>query len=245
MPSPRQVADRVMRLGSEQVNWYLVADDTGVTVVDAGLSGYRSQLEPGLEALGCGPGDVRAVVLTHGDADHTGLAKAIHDETGAPVHVHPGDEEMVRTARLKKTEGSMLGGLTHPLAWRTLAHFARNGALRPPKVAHTTPLEDGATLEVPGRPQVIHTPGHTPGHVAFLFPAHRALFVGDMLCTWNPVTGERGPRVMPPAFNVSTSEARTSLALIENLDAGVVLAGHGDPFPGSPAEAVAQAREGA
>ena len=42
----------VHRLGSERVNFYIVEDAGGVTVVDAGLSGYWPQLEPGLQAIG-------------------------------------------------------------------------------------------------------------------------------------------------------------------------------------------------
>ena len=50
MSEPEVLADGVVRLGTRFVNWYLVADDDGVTIVDAGVPGYRPQLEPGLRA---------------------------------------------------------------------------------------------------------------------------------------------------------------------------------------------------
>ena len=71
---------------------------------------------------------------------------------------------------------------------------------------------------------MIATPGHTEGHVVFHFPQHGALFVGDSICTWHPITGERGPQLM--AFNVSNSEALDSLSQYEDLRARTGAGGH-------------------
>jgi glyoxylase-like metal-dependent hydrolase (beta-lactamase superfamily II) len=104
-------------------------------------------------------------------------------------------------------------------------------------------FSDREVLGVPGRPRVVHTPGHTPGHCAFHFEAHGALFVGDAMCTWNPLTGERRPQLMPPrGFNVSNATARESLGRIEGIEAEVLLVGHGEPWHDGPAAAVEQAR---
>ena len=59
-------------------------------------------------------------------------------------------------------------------------------------------------LEVPGRPRVIHAPGHSPGCVAFHFERQRALIVGDVLFELNLLTGRRGPQIGPAAFNTSS-----------------------------------------
>jgi glyoxylase-like metal-dependent hydrolase (beta-lactamase superfamily II) len=240
---PVQLADGVVRLGTRFVNWYLVADGDAVTVVDAGVSGYRPQLEPGLALLGRRLSDIAAVVLTHGDPDHTGLAAAIRSEAGAPVHLHPDDEVLVTSRKPKKTDGSLLATLPHRGLWQIGAHLARNGALTPPKVQDTVPLAEGMTLDVPGRPRVLHTPGHTPGHVLVHFADHGTVFTGDALCTWNVLTGDRGPRLMPSSMNVSTPGARESLDRLEEVDAALVLPGHGDPWTDSAAEAAARARE--
>ena len=119
----------------------------------------------------------------------------------------------------------------------------RLGGLRPPRVEGAETYSDGAVLDVPGSPRVVHTGGHTPGHSVLLFESHGALFAGDSLCTWNPLTGRRGAQLMPTAFNVSTDGAYEALTKIEALDAKVVLPGHGDPLRDSPAAAVAAARQ--
>ncbi len=242
MSEPQLLADGVVRLGSSYVNWYLVADESGVTIVDTGLPGFRDQLEPGLAALGRSMDDVRAVILTHGDADHTGVAgKLAAERPERPIHLSARDEYLVRGSG-KKTEDSALTMLYRPSIYRLLFHFMRNGA-RPKSavIEGTIPLEPG-TLDVPGQPLVIESPGHTEGHVSFHFPAHGALCVGDALCTWNPATNERGAQLMRPGFNVSNSTALDSLAAYEGLEAALVLPGHGEPWTDGPDAAVASAR---
>jgi glyoxylase-like metal-dependent hydrolase (beta-lactamase superfamily II) len=102
---------------------------------------------------------------------------------------------------------------------------------------------EGDELDVPGHPRIVHAPGHSNGHVVFHFPDRGALLAGDVIVTYNPLTGRSGPQIMPGAFNVSSAQAIASLERIESLEAGVVVVGHGDPWTGGVAEAVARARE--
>jgi glyoxylase-like metal-dependent hydrolase (beta-lactamase superfamily II) len=238
--NPTLLTEGVVRLGTRYVNWYLVADEQGVTIVDAGVPGYRPQLEPGLELLGSSLGDVKAILLTHADGDHTGVSPKVRAETGAPIHLHPDDAESARERGKKKTDEAMLGELRHLDAWKLFTHFTMNGGGRPPVVDDTVPVAAGP-LDVPGRPVAIPTPGHTPGHVAYSFPGHGALFVGDLMCTWHPTRGRLGPQVM--AFNVSTPQSFESLGAIEDVEAGLLLPGHGEPWTAGVRDAVAKARE--
>jgi glyoxylase-like metal-dependent hydrolase (beta-lactamase superfamily II) len=242
-----QIAEGVTRLGTEKVNWYVVEDGGRLTAVDAGLPGYASGLEADLAAAGYSVGDIEAVVLTHSDADHVGTAERMRD-AGARVLIHTDDEAKLRKPGPKSGDGApqhMLAQMWRPAFWRFMGHMARNGGGRPPKIEGAETFTDGAVLDVPGRPRAVHTPGHTEGHCAILFEQHGALFVGDELCTWNPLTGARGPRLMPKAFDVSYAQCVESLARVESLDAELILPGHGDPFAGTPAAAAARAREAA
>jgi glyoxylase-like metal-dependent hydrolase (beta-lactamase superfamily II) len=238
-----EVAPGVHRLGSWRVNWYFVEDEGRVTVVDAGVPGYWDQLEPALTSIGRGLTDVAGVVLTHAHSDHTGVAGRLH-ERGVPVFLHSEDHELLRTGKESwKREGSMLPHLRRPGIWPFFIHMVRNGALSPPKIGDPTPIADGDELDLPGRPRVVHAPGHTPGHCAIYFKQKRTLFVGDLLCTWHPILGRRGPQLMPAAFNVSSRQCLGSLGRIEDLDAGVLLPGHGEPWTQGAAGAVAEARK--
>ena len=90
---------------------------------------------------------------------------------------------------------------------------------------------------------VVHTPGHTEGHCAFFLPAAKAVFTGDALATRNVFgTDALEPQLMPDAFHNDPALARTSIEQLVVLEADLVLPGHGSPFRGTPADAVAQAR---
>jgi glyoxylase-like metal-dependent hydrolase (beta-lactamase superfamily II) len=240
---PVEIVPRVHGLGTEMVNWYLVEEDGRLCAVDAGLPGFRETLESDLEKLGHGIRDLDAVVLTHSDGDHTGLANTFRD-AGAQVLIHTGDEDTLRKPRAKGGDASpihMIAVMWRPGTFRLLRHFSKYGALRPPPVEPTATFSGGDVLDVPGSPRVIPTPGHTPGHCALHFEGHRVLFVGDAICTWHPIRGITGPQLM--AFNVSNEQALVSLSEIEGVEADVVLPGHGEAWHGRPAAAVAAARE--
>lgn len=234
------VAEGVVRLGTPLVNWFLVEDGGAVTVVDAGLHSYRPQLEEGLRLLGRRPSDVAAVLLTHPHGDHVGVAETLRRELGVPVFVHADDSELApKRTPFGKTESSLVPYLRYPFAWRLLAHFLTGGP--PQKVSQITEFGSDETLDVPGQPRAIHTPGHTPGHVVFHFADRGVLFLGDLLCTLNPLTGRRGPQLLPRPLNLSSDEMLESLAKIETVDA-VLHFGHGEPWRDGAAAAVDRAR---
>jgi glyoxylase-like metal-dependent hydrolase (beta-lactamase superfamily II) len=229
----------ILCLGHPLIHWYLVADEEGVTVVDAGAPRYRPQLEPGLAQLGRSLADVPAVILTHGDADHKGFAEKLRAEQGLPVHVHAADEELTLTGK-KKREASFLPYLRYPATWKFIAALAQGGL--PLHVKEVQTFEDGEVLDVPGRPRVVHAPGHSSGCVVFQFEAHNAMIAGDVLFNYNVLTGRHGPQIGPAAFNESSEQALASLDRLEGEEAGTILFGHGEPWTDGVAAAVAAAR---
>ena len=96
-------------------------------------------------------------------------------------------------------------------------------------IREVSTFADGQAIDVPGRPRAVHVPGHTPGMAALFLEWRRVLFTGDALVTRNPLTGRRGPQVMPRALNRDSRQAIQSLARLEELPADVVLPGHGEP----------------
>ena len=237
-----KVTDRVVRLGSPYVNWFLLGDGGRVTVVDAGAPGYRDQLGPGCAELGLTEANVAAVVLTHAHSDHVGVAEMLRTELGVPVYVHADDEGLATTAKsLGKNERSMLPYLRHGAAWRLLWELGRNGALKPRPIEEVRTFSDGAQLDVPGRLRVVHTPGHTAGHCALVAAAADVVFAGDSICSYNPLTGVRGPQLMPSAFTWSNEQALKSLDRLHGTGTSLLLPGHGEPLP-DPDAAAEQAR---
>ncbi len=100
---------------------------------------------------------------------------------------------------------------------------------------------DGATLDVPGSPRVIHVPGHSEGMCAIQFAAHDAIFVGDAFVTLDVMSGATGPRISP--FNADLRRAYASLTRLDRIDARLVLPGHGQAWTGGLAEALRLVRQ--
>ncbi|MEO5703850.1 MAG: MBL fold metallo-hydrolase [Candidatus Limnocylindrales bacterium] len=232
-----EVAPRIRRIGPEIVNSYLVEAEGSVVIVDAGVPRYWGQLVTELAAMGRTFDDVRAVLLTHAHPDHIGFAERAR-RAGVGVRIHELD------AALARGEAPNNVKITGPYGVRAVVGFVafglRQGLLRVPKVREVLAFEDGAVLDVPGSPRVIHAPGHTAGMSVLHFPAHDALFVGDALNTYAVTNGRRGPQLSP--FNADRAQALASLSRFEDVAAGLVLPGHGAPWRDGTRSAVEAAR---
>ena len=243
--NPDQPAPGVWRLGTDFINYYAVEEGGRLTLVDAGAPRFADTLEEQLGEAGFGLSDVEAVVLTHSDSDHTGVAPLLQ-KAGARILIHEGDEDTLRRPRPKTGDAAplkLVKEMWHPRFYRMIATMTRAGAAKPTPLEGAETFADGELLDVPGSPRVIHTPGHTPGESAIHFEKRDVLFTGDTMCNLNPLTRSRGPQLMPSSFNVSNATARASLSRLDGVEASVVLFGHGEPWTQGVAAAVAAARE--
>jgi glyoxylase-like metal-dependent hydrolase (beta-lactamase superfamily II) len=236
-----EIGRGIRRIGTGMVNAYLLEESGAVTIIDAGLPGYWADLPPELAAMRRSLDDVRAVVLTHGHSDHIGFAERIRRERSVGVRVHELD------AALARGDVPNPGGGAGPISIGPLLAFllysARKGGLREQRLSEVISYGDGATLDLPGSPRVIHLPGHTPGSAALHVSSHSALFVGDALATLSVASGRTGPQVAP--FTADPRQAVESLRRLEGVEADLVLPGHGLPWTGGVGEAIERVRAGA
>ena len=237
----RDVADGVHRIADPYINWYLVEESGGLTVVDAGLPASWGSLLRALSGIGRALGDVEALVLTHAHFDHIGFAERARVELGVPVWVHENDAPLTRRPWLYMSERSplsYLGRKTLPI----VASFIRAGAPRVGPIREVRRFGDEGILDVPGSPLVLFTPGHTLGHVALHLPERDAVISGDALVTHDPYTDTRGPRIVARGATADSERALASLERLASTGAGTLLPGHGEPWTGGAESAVREAR---
>nr|MBA2381399.1 MBL fold metallo-hydrolase [Chloroflexota bacterium] len=209
--------------------------------IDAGFPGYWSELQTELAVMGRRLEEIRAVVLTHGHSDHLGFAERARKERGVPVSVHEADALLARGKVKNPAKGT---GPVRPLPLlRFIALAMRRGGWSIDRLTEVATFGDGATLDVPGSPRVILVPGHTPGSAALHVPDRGALFVGDALATVAVTTGVTGPQIA--AFTADAGQAVASLDRLAGIEASWILPGHGQPWTGGTAAAIAAVRESA
>lgn len=226
-----ELAPGLHRIGNDIVAVHLIVTDEGMTLIDAGLSGQYADLRRELDAIGRPLSDIRGIVLTHGDTDHTGFAERLRSELGIPVYVGAGDAARAKgekpsapASKDRKRIGPMLGFFAFAL---------RKGGIRMPAIAEVVPMNDGDVLPLPGAPIIIGMPGHSPGSVAIHVPLVSAVFVGDELTTRSVVSGAEGPQ--PAPFTDDQAESSRSLQKLAGLDVQWIIPGHGPVWTGGAA----------
>ena len=219
------------------MNVYALADGDRVTLVDTGLwrpdgDGGLAPLADGLRGAGYELRDVSRIVVTHAHIDHYGLAGRLMELTGAELLMHALtdlDCEKYRhpdTAMARRRDTYADHGLpeadvevAHGLAeWLPYLRSAVEASVR---------LRGGERLAIGGRAwEVVHTPGHSVGHVCLWSPDLGVLLSGDHLLpgVTPPVTFERGFDADPLRSYLD------SLARIRAREPRLVLPGHGQPF---------------
>ena len=219
---PEQIADGVwiVRGGFplKEMNVYLVADNGGVTVFDAGIEDMTSVVA----AAGARLGGIKRVVLGHADADHRGTAPGL----GAPVYCHSAERAAAESDE------------TYRDYW-DMSKLAPHGRAL---LSRLLPVWDGGAVEVAGTVKegdevagfrVIELPGHAPGLIGLFRESDRLALVSDCFYTLDPQTGIRGAaRVPHPAFDHDVEQARESIRKLAALEPSAAWAGHAEPVTG-------------
>jgi glyoxylase-like metal-dependent hydrolase (beta-lactamase superfamily II) len=249
LPTMEEVADGVIVATGAHVSWTFVVDGADVTLVDAGYLGYADLVLASLQHVsGRKNAQLAAVVLTHAHVDHLGAASRLHASRGVPVLAHEPEAAHVRGEVIEQVTALQIAARAwRPRTFRWTMHIVTKGkAPKAERVADpVTFVADGMPLDIPGGLVPVPTPGHTSGHCAYHLPERGVLLVGDAFANGHAVSAREGPQMMPAFFDHDRARAKESLAALENLEADVVVAGHGPPFRGSPAEAVRLARASA
>ena len=237
-----EVAEGIHRLTNGISNFYLIEESGKLVLVDAGAPKDWDLLGRAVAELGRDVADLDAVLLTHAHTDHVGFAEQARATTGARVWVHEHDVAMARTGKVGPRDGKTSSYLLRAAFWRTALVLGRRGATKIIPIREVSAFGDGDTLDVPGKPRVVHAPGHTDGSAAILLEDRQILFTGDVLCTHNAYTGRTGPQIMPSGLNTDTPRALASLDRLHGITAAKLLPGHGEHWTNGLDDAIQHAR---
>lgn len=217
------------------VNTYVLESESGATLIDAGWrspAAYRD-LRDSLRSAGLDVDRIARVLITHLHRDHVGLAGLIQERVGAEIAMHRIDAEGLQerffrpeTFRGLTERWSLEAGVPRPVADAAMGVIEPSKALvhplRPDRM-----LEDDALIDAPPwRIRVLHTPGHTAGHLCYLEETTGLLFSGDHVFRWI----NTNPGYRPQSSADPIGDYLASLDRIIALPLTTILPGHDDPI---------------
>lgn len=163
---------RIPTLGDAINSFAFLESDGSVTLVDCGVRRAPARIQRALASVGKHPQDVQHIILTHAHSDHAGgAAEVVASSAADGVLVHELEAGCVRSGERPPLDPSSGSG-------RIFGRLSKGG-FAPTAVCGT--LQDGQVLDLAGGLQVIHTPGHTPGHISLLHPGSGVLITGDSI----------------------------------------------------------------
>lgn len=190
-------------------------------LIDAGMPRKADQILSALASIGVQPLQVKRIILTHHHWDHVGSLWELKRRTGAKVVAHARDSDYITGKRIRRAPRQPLGRLVYSL-------FGLFGARDLPSVDVDTIVNDGDRI---GSLCVIHTPGHTPGHICLLRQGY--LFSGDLLMASAGAFGET-----PHIFTADLATSRASICKVAALSFEAILSAHKPPYVFGAAEKV-------
>jgi glyoxylase-like metal-dependent hydrolase (beta-lactamase superfamily II)/predicted ester cyclase len=200
-------------------NVYLIEDDGGVTLFDAGAR----TMGRAIARAGAGLGGIRRIVLGHGHTDHRGAAPAL----GAPVLCHPVEQQDAEGSGGFRYWPENLAGLPSPhrQAQRLMHRFAWDGG--PVQIAGTVAEGDSIAGFA-----VVEIPGHAPGQIALWRESDRLALSSDCFYTLDMWGRDSEPHVPFDIYNFDTEQARASMRKLAELQPAAAWPGHAKPLTG-------------
>jgi len=135
-----------------------------------GISRSGPKVMAALASIGSGPSDVTRLMFTHAHPDHAGGAAYVAQQTGKELGIHEDDADFAREGVSPPRDQSFLLG--------RLLSRGKNGF---PPVSVGETFTDGQVIPFAGGIQLVHTPGHSPGHVSLLHQDSGVLITGDAI----------------------------------------------------------------
>lgn len=225
----------VIRIDLEGVNCYLgkagdsfiLFDTGGHLTMDKQYTNRCDKLEKELENAGCKIGNLKLIVLTHGDNDHVANAVHFRDKYDAKIAMHSGDLDLVENPTIDKVMKSFqYKSIIYKIVFLIIKNTIRKVSVKTlkdfQKFKPDIFLNEGDNLSAYGfEAEILHIPGHTDGSIGILTSE------GDLICG-DIFTNMKKPDTAPNAYDFKALNA--SVERLKNMNIKVIYPGHGNPF---------------
>jgi glyoxylase-like metal-dependent hydrolase (beta-lactamase superfamily II) len=218
-----QVGEGLFSLGQQKggrVHAFLVDDGTNLTLIDTLYDPDAAFIVKVIQHMGREVRDLRNIVITHAHRSHLGGLAALKALSDAKVWAHEWESDIIAGER-KAQAISVVP--RWPLRVYNLQLGLALGLGAHPACEVDAFLRDGDAV---GPLEIIHAPGHSPGHLALFWRERRTLFAGDAIATWPDLS------LGWPAFNLNTRQHHRTLLKLDDFEADMIAVGHGEPATG-------------
>ncbi|MDC7221079.1 MAG: MBL fold metallo-hydrolase [Spirochaetales bacterium] len=218
----RQVSPSLYAVQIAYVKVFLIKGDDGWTLIDTGFPGRGKAILQAMKKAGL-EGPVNQIIITQLHGDHTGSLHYLKDATGAKVYAHELETKAIETGLTMRSCVPASGAFK----WFVTKVILRGGK--------PTYLKEGTTVDIqlkggeilpfgPGL-EVIHTPGHTTGHICLLLKEE-----GNILIAGDVATGGRAPT--EPMLFENESDGKISLDRLGKMSFDKAVFAHGKTIKG-------------
>jgi glyoxylase-like metal-dependent hydrolase (beta-lactamase superfamily II) len=172
----KKIIDHIYQINLGLVNAFLI-EDNGFTLIDTGYKNSLERIFKSIAKSGKNPNDIKQIILTHCHPDHAGSVAAICKKLNIPVFAHEEEAALIEEGISGRQPVFRSAGFAN---WMIYYFLIKNRPHRNEPVKIEELLSDNDVLPVAGGLQVIHTPGHSAGHISLLLKNEGLLIAGDI-----------------------------------------------------------------
>jgi len=213
----------VAREGMESLNLVLTWDNNNLVLIDAGVPGQTDDIAKAIENEGFCIKDLTHLIITHQDWDHVGcVADILKLAPNLTIIAHIDEAPYLDGRKMPIKLAARLEEY-HTMTEEQQAAVDRwKNSYENSPISITEHVQDGHVLPICGGIEVVHTPGHTPGHITLYLKESRVMVCGDAtIARSGKLTGPN------PVFTQDMEQAIASFEKIKSYDLDSVVAYHG------------------